>query len=115
MNFNRILQSKQEATQLLATVTKILDDNKAEQIVQIDLEGKADFAYYMVVATATSSRHATGIADKIADAAKTMGCNNITIEGAKIGEWVLVDLGDIIIHLFKPETRSIFNIEQIWQ
>lgn len=91
-----------------------LDTQKAEDIVSIDLAGKADFADRMVIASGTSARHVASLADKVSEALKKAGYQHIPVEGKENCDWVLVDAGDIIVHLFKPEIRSYYNLEKMW-
>ena len=92
-----------------------LEDAKAEDIVTIDLENKTQIADYMIIASGTSSRHTSSIAEKIVAQIKDISPLDIPhIEGAGDGNWVLVDTGDIVIHLFKPETRQLYNLEKMW-
>lgn len=95
-------------------VMSSLDDDKAEQIVQIDLAGKSDIADHMFVASGRSSRHVSAIADHLADKLKENGFGRPRLEGATACDWVLVDAGDIIIHVFRPEVRDFYNLEKMW-
>lgn len=90
-----------------------LNDRKAEDIVSIPLKDKADFADAMVIASGTSSRHVAALAAHLAEALKASG-QKIHIEGLDACEWVLVDAGDVIVHLFKPETRAYYRLEKMW-
>lgn len=91
-----------------------LDQNKAEQIVSVDLTGKADFADRMVVANGTSQRHVAALADRLVGVLKSVGFDHVPVEGKETGDWVLIDAGDIVVHLFKPEVRSYYNLEKMW-
>jgi ribosome-associated protein len=91
-----------------------LDGDKAEDIVTIDLAGKSSFADYMIIASGRSARHVSTLADKLAFQLKANDAPILSIEGKETGEWVLVDCGDIIIHLFKPEIREIYQLEKMW-
>jgi ribosome-associated protein len=91
-----------------------LDKQKAEDIVSIDLIGKADFADRMIIASGTSARHVGSLADKVRQALKEAGYEHIPVEGEDSCEWVLVDAGNIIVHLFKPEVRRYYNLEKMW-
>ena len=99
---------------LLALVHKTLDDNKAEDIVVIDLKGKSAFADYMVVATGRSNRQVVALADYVAERLKRDGRGYIPIEGKQGGDWVLVDAGDVVVHIFRPETRAFYGLEKMW-
>ncbi len=92
-----------------------LEDDKAEDVVIVDLAGKCDFADYMVVASGRSQRHVSAMASKLAERLKDAGNPPMSIEGQESGEWVLIDAGDIITHLFHPEKREFYNIEKMWE
>ncbi len=91
-----------------------LDDAKGEEIVAIPLYGKTSIADFMVVATGRSGRHVSAMAEQLQIALKKAGNTHLRVEGLKQGDWVLVDQGDIIIHLFRPEVRSFYNLEKMW-
>jgi ribosome-associated protein len=101
-------------TDLTALIETALEDSKAEDIVVIDLHGKTDMADYMIVASGTSDRHVASIAHRLYDTLKISGAPYLNMEGQETGHWVLVDTGDVIIHLFKPETRAYYNLEKMW-
>jgi len=101
-------------TKLLKLVQGSLDDDKAEDIVAIDLEGKASFADFMVVATGRSQRHVAAIAEHLVENLEKGGVKNPRVAGQKAGDWVLVDAGDVIVHLFRPEVRKHYNLEKMW-
>ncbi len=103
------------ARALLDLVVKTLDDNKAEEILSIDLAGKSSIADYMVIANGRSGRQVTALADyvvKAVDEAKLGPCRT---EGKSAGDWVLIDAGDVIVHLFRPEVRDFYKLEKMWQ
>lgn len=100
--------------ELLALVETSLDDNKAEGIVVIDLAGKSSLTDYMVIASGTSQRHVGAMAENLREKIKQSGINNVSVEGQGQCDWVLIDGGDIIIHLFRPEVREFYNIEKMW-
>ncbi|WP_296426806.1 ribosome silencing factor [Yoonia sp.] len=100
---------------LLAAVLKSLDDDKAEDIVQINLRGKSEMGDYMVIATGRSSRQVTAIAEKLADRLKQEFGVISKTEGKETGDWVLVDTGDVIVHIFRPEVREFYQLEKMWQ
>ena len=91
-----------------------LDDDKAENIAAINLAGKSSFADYMIVATGRSQRHVSSLADKLVDSLKEHGFQPLSVEGKGTADWVLVDCGDIIVHLFRPEIREMYNLEKMW-
>jgi ribosome-associated protein len=100
--------------QLKSAIEASLDDDKAEDIVVIDLAGKSSFADYMVVASGRSQRHTSTIADKLSTRLRELGSPVLSIEGKESGDWVLVDCGDIIVHLFRPEIREMYHLEKMW-
>lgn len=108
------LLPKLSLVQLERIILTSLDQQKAENIVSIDLTGKSDFADRMIVASGTSARHVSSLASRVVEALKNAGFNNIPVEGEDSGEWVLVDAGDIIVHIFHPEMRSYYNLEKMW-
>jgi ribosome-associated protein len=91
-----------------------LEDSKAEAIVPIDLKGKSALGDYMVIASGRSHRHVTAVADQLLRTLKEAGYGNARVEGLTNGDWVLIDTGDIIIHIFRPEMREFYNIEKMW-
>lgn len=91
-----------------------LDDDKAEDIVSIDLSGKSSFADFMIVASGRSQRHVGALANKLQQKLKDAGHPPLSIEGMESSEWVLIDAGDVVIHLFRPEVREYYNIEKMW-
>jgi ribosome-associated protein len=99
---------------LVQAVLKQLDEAKAEQIVAVDLTGKSSVADTMVVASGRSNRHVNAIADQVVDALEKQGQKNLRIEGIPQCDWVLVDAGDVIVHVFRPEVRSFYNLEKLW-
>ncbi len=98
---------------ILAIVTKTLDDNKAEDLVVMDLKGKTSIASFMVVASGTSQRHVASLAEKVQENLKAAGYKSVS-EGAEKADWVLIDAFDVIVHIFKPEVREFYNIEKMW-
>jgi ribosome-associated protein len=99
---------------LLDVIVATLEDAKAENIELIDLAGKSSIADHMVVATGRVDRHVAAIADQILTALKAKGFTAPRIEGTEANEWVLIDAGDVIVHVFKPDARSFYNIERLW-
>ena len=91
-----------------------MDDAKAEAIVTISLDGKAAIADSMVVASGRSNRHVGAIADQLVEKLKEAGHRNLRIEGLPQCDWVLVDAGDVVVHVFRPEVRSFYNLEKLW-
>jgi ribosome-associated protein len=103
-----------EVLRLKALLETSLDADKAEDIVSIDLAGKTSLADYMIIATGRSQRHIAALADHLIDKLRGIGYANVPVEGQQQGDWVVVDAGDIIIHLFRPEVRPYYNLEKMW-
>jgi len=99
---------------LLGLIERSLDDDKAVDPVTIDLDGKTAFCDAMIVASGTSQRHIAAMADKLLERLKAAGYRDVTAEGGGESDWVLIDTGDVIVHLFKPETREFYNLEKLW-
>ncbi|MEO1976269.1 MAG: ribosome silencing factor [Paracoccaceae bacterium] len=111
---NGLPHSEVTSEQILAAVLKSLDDNKAEDVVQIDLRGKTAVCDQMVIASGRSSRQVVSIAEKLAEDLKhTLGILP-KAEGQDTGDWVLVDTGDVIVHVFRPEVRDFYQLEKMW-
>ena len=96
------------------TIEKILDDNKAQNIISIDLKNKSYIADYMVVASGTSSRHLQSLSEILVAELKKIGLNDCLIEGRDSAEWKLVDTIDVIVHIFHPEKREFYDLEKMW-
>lgn len=99
---------------LLAVVLQSLDDDQAQDVVTIDLGGKSSIADHMVIASGRSSRQVAAIAQKLAERVKKGGHGNPRIEGLPAADWVLVDTGGVVVHVFRPEVRSFYNLERMW-
>ncbi|WP_348647250.1 ribosome silencing factor [Aestuariivirga sp. YIM B02566] len=99
---------------LLTSILSHLEDAKAEDIVTIDLNGKAVIADGMIVASGRSNRHVGAIADQLVEKLKGEGHKDLRVEGLPHADWVLVDAGDIVVHIFRPEVRSFYNLEKLW-
>ncbi len=93
---------------------KTLDDDKAQNVVVIDLAGKTEIADFMVIATGTSQRHVGAMAGHLAQSMKALGLRNVAIEGQPQCDWVLIDGHDVIVHLFRPEVRQFYDLEKMW-
>ena len=102
------------SAELVELIEKSLDDDKAENVVVIDLHGKSSFADYMVIASGRSSRQVGSMADHLTMKLKAAGVADVGVEGAQVGDWVLIDGGDVVVHLFRPEIRSFYNLEKMW-
>jgi nicotinate-nucleotide adenylyltransferase len=99
---------------MLALVRHSLDEDKAEDVVVIDLKGKSAFADYMVIASGRSNRQVVAIAEHLADRLKQAGHGYTPVEGKQTGDWVLVDAGDVVVHIFRPEPRAFYALEKMW-
>lgn len=99
---------------LLDLILKSLDDDKAIAVVSIDLAGKSSIADYMIVASGSSSRHVGSMTDHLREKLKVSGVKGVSVEGMENCDWVLIDSGDVIVHLFRPEVREFYNIEKLW-
>ena len=109
---NRKLRPSGDALRTLVETS--LDDDKALDIVVIDLAGKTQIADYMVIASGQSSRQVGAMADHLSQKIKEAGVKDVAIEGAGQGDWVLIDAGDVLIHLFRPEVRDFYGLEKLW-
>jgi ribosome-associated protein len=101
--------------QLQQLVVSSLDDFKATDITVIDVSGKSPLTERLVVASGNSTRHVKSMADNLVVKAKAAGNTPLGVEGAREGEWVLVDLNDVIVHLMLPQTRAFYNLEKLWE
>ena len=99
---------------LLDLVEKSLDDDKAENVVVIDLNGKSSIADFMVIASGRSQRQVAAMAEHLAAKLKARSGRPAGVEGARAGDWVLIDGGDVVVHLFRPEVRGFYNLEKMW-
>ncbi len=99
---------------MLAAVLASVDDDKAEEIVQIDLRGRSDVADYMVICSGRSTRQVAAISEKLADRIKQQFHLTAKMEGKETGDWVLIDTGDVIVHVFRPEVREFYQLEKMW-
>ena len=91
-----------------------LEDDKAQKVVVIDLKGKTAIADYMIVASGTSQRQVSTMAQRLHEKLKSHGIKSVSIEGMNQGDWVLIDGGDVIVHLFRPEIREFYDLEKLW-
>lgn len=99
---------------VLDLVETTLEDDKADQVVVIELAGKTEIADYLVIASGTSQRHVGAMTDHLHRGIKGLGVKSVAVEGDQQCDWVLIDAGDIIVHLFRPEVREFYNLEKIW-
>jgi ribosome-associated protein len=102
------------AADLNALIHGLLDDAKAENTVAIDLMGKSTIADVMIVTEGRSSRHVASIAERVVQGLKDKGHKGLRVEGQNTADWVLIDAGDVILHVFRPEVRAFYNLEKMW-
>ncbi len=103
-----------EGEDILSVTRACLEDMKAEATVEIDLAGKTSIADAMVVTSGRSDRHVGAIAERVIQALKDKGFGPVRVEGFPACDWVLIDAGDVIVHVFRPEVRSFYNLEKMW-
>jgi ribosome-associated protein len=103
-----------EVEALHALVLRSLDDDQAVEIVSIPLTGKSSIADHMVIASGRSTRQVASMAQKLTERIKQELGRNVRIEGLPVADWVLIDAEDVIVHLFRPEVRSFYNLERMW-
>lgn len=108
------IQNALERDGLLDLVTTSLDDDKAEDIVAIDLAGKSAISDHMVIASGRSQRHVAAMSEHLVRKLKELGVKGISVEGANQGDWVLIDAGDVIVHLFRPDVRDFYGLDKMW-
>ncbi|MCC2601871.1 ribosome silencing factor [Sphingopyxis yananensis] len=99
---------------LHALILHQLDEDQAQETISIPLAGKSNIADYMIIASGRSTRHVSAIADKLAQRIKQETGQPVRVEGLPNADWVLIDAGDVIVHLFRPEVRSFYNLERMW-
>ncbi|PZQ22740.1 MAG: ribosome silencing factor [Sphingopyxis macrogoltabida] len=99
---------------LHALILHQLDEDQAQETISIPLAGKSSIADHMVIASGRSTRHVSAIADKLAQRIKQEAGRSVRVEGLPNADWVLIDAGDVIVHLFRPEVRSFYNLERMW-
>ena len=103
-----------KVSEIKTNIEKILDNNKAKNITSINLKNKSYIADYMVIASGTSSRHLQSLSEILVIELKKLGLNNCRIEGRDSADWKLVDTQDIIVHIFHPEKRELYDLEKMW-
>lgn len=108
------IQPETDRPALLAAILTTLDDSKAEDVVAIDIASKTPIADFMVVASGRSHRHVAAIAEHVLQDLKDHGFGNAAVEGLTACDWVLIDAGDVIVHVFRPEVRTFYNLEKMW-
>jgi ribosome-associated protein len=109
-----VSEARPDVDETLKLILSRLDDMKAEDTVTIDLRGKSAFSDYMVVTTGRSNRHVGAVAENVAKGLKETGVKKVHIEGLPNCDWVLIDSGDVIVHVFRPEVREFYNLERLW-
>ena len=109
-----LVSERRDSTALVDRVVHWLDDAKAEDVVVIDLKGKTSIGDFMLIATGRSDRHVNAVAEQLLQHLKDAGCERVRVEGQPQCDWVLIDTGDIIVHVFQPEIRSFYNLEKMW-
>lgn len=102
------------AEDLLKSVIASLDDNKAEDITSIDLAGKTGIADFMVIASGRSQRQVAALTDYVVKGLKKLGHKDMVVQGLEQADWVLIDAGDVIVHIFRPEVRNFYNLDKMW-
>ncbi|MBD3732267.1 MAG: ribosome silencing factor [Sphingopyxis sp.] len=106
--------SDESVEALHALILHQLDEDQAQETISIPLAGKSSIADHMVIASGRSTRHVSAIADKLAQRIKQETGRHVRVEGLPNADWVLIDSGDVIVHLFRPEVRSFYNLERMW-
>ncbi len=109
-----VAHSQLISEKLLERILSSLSDDKAEDVVQIDLQGKSSVADYMVIASGRSTRQVSAMAEKLMDRIKQEFGFTSKVEGKDAGDWVLIDTGDVIVHIFRPEVRDFYQLEKMW-
>jgi len=103
-----------DARKLAEVIADALDDVKGNDIVTLDVRGLAGFTDFMVLASGTSNRHVKSLAERAQERMRELGIKPIGLEGEQTGEWVLVDFGDVVVHVMLPETRKFYDLERLW-
>lgn len=113
-NHATVMTADMSDSDLLDLVLGQLDDDQAQEVVTIPLAGKSSIADHMVVASGRSTRQVASMAQKLAEKVKQAGHGPVRVEGLPAADWVLIDAGDVVVHLFRPEVRSFYNLERMW-
>lgn len=114
MDLNEQNQTEQQDQHLISLIEGALEDMKAKEVVLIDVRGRSTVTDYMVVASGTSKRHVASVAQEVLDKLKAEGMQPIGVEGQDVGDWVLVDVGSVVVHVMMPDARSFYDIERLW-
>lgn len=104
-----------QTEQLRELVRNALEEIKARDITEIDVRGKSSVTDYMVIASGTSKRHVMSVAQELLEKVKAAGLQPVGTEGQTVGDWILVDLGDVVVHVMMPDARSFYDLERLWQ
>lgn len=104
-----------QADDMVKLITTTLDTNKAQNIKTIPLAGKADYADYMVIASGTTGRHCIALSRYLDDAIRKTGFKGTHISGRTGGDWVVMDTGDVVVHVFRPDVREFYKLEKLWE
>ena len=107
-------KAQPDADKTLNVILSRLDDMKAEETVTIDLRGKSAFSDYMIITSGRANRHVGAIAENVTKALKENGIKSVHVEGQTNCDWVLIDSGDVVVHVFRPEVREFYNLERLW-
>ncbi len=102
------------AKALADMIMDVLDENSAQDVIEIDISGKSSVADFMIVASGRSNRHVSALADYVIQELKETDNRDMGVEGLDASDWVLIDAGDVILHIFRPEVRAFYNLEKIW-
>ena len=103
-----------EAKELSKFIQDVLDENSAQDVIEIDIRGKSSIADYLLVASGRSNRHVSALADYVQRSLKERGFKDLIVEGQKAADWVLIDAGDVVVHIFRPEVREFYQLEKMW-
>ncbi len=109
-----LLSNGHKPALLVKEIVHWLDEAKGEEVVTIDLKGKSSIGDFMVIATGRSDRHVGAIAEQLQCKLKEKGLGRVRVEGLETCDWVLLDTGDVIVHIFRPEVREFYNLEKMW-
>ena len=108
------MKAQPDADKTLNMILSRLDDMKAEETVTIDLRGKSAFSDYMIITSGRANRHVGAIAENVVKDLSESGIKGVHVEGLPNCDWVLIDSGDVIVHVFRPEVRAFYNLEKMW-
>lgn len=112
---NEVLVLSMNNEELVACVVAALEDVKAKNIVEIDVRGKTSVTDFMIIASGTSARHVKALANTVIEQAKEKGVRPLGNEGLSVGEWALIDLNEVVVHIMQEETREFYDLERLWQ